>query len=157
MPMMNILNGGKHADNTVDFQEFMIMPVQAESFADGLRICAEIYHNLKKICNDRGLSTGVGDEGGFAPDLPDAREAIRFIIEAVQQAGYKPGEDIVIALDVAATELYDKSSKKYVFEGEGRMHGHQVVRSTEELIEYYEELAEEFPIASIEDPLDEED
>ena len=120
-------------------------------------MCAEIYHTLKSLLKKHGHSTAVGDEGGFAPDLPDAREAIRFIIEAVQQAGYKPGEDIVIALDVAATELYDKSSKKYVFEGEGRMHGHQVVRSTEELIEYYEELAEEFPIASIEDPLDEED
>ena len=157
VPMMNIMNGGRHADNTIDIQEFMIMPAGACCFKEGLRMCAEIYHTLKSLLKKHGHSTAVGDEGGFAPDLPDAREAIRFIIEAVQQAGYKPGEDIVIALDVAATELYDKSSKKYVFEGEGRMHGHQVVRSTEELIEYYEELAEEFPIASIEDPLDEED
>ncbi len=157
VPMMNIMNGGKHADNTIDIQEFMIMPVGACCFKEGLRMCAEIYHALKKLLKKHGCSTGVGDEGGFAPDLPDAREAVRFIMEAIQEAGYRPKEDIVLALDVAATELYDKNTKKYIFEGESRMHGHQVVRSAEELIEYYEELTEEFPIASIEDPLDEED
>jgi len=157
VPMMNIMNGGKHADNTIDIQEFMIMPTGACCFKEGLRMCAEIYHVLKKLLKDQGYSTAGGDEGGFAPNLPDAKEALRFITEAITKAGYKPGEDIVIALDVAATELYDKSFKKYVFEGEGRMHGHKVIRSVEELIDYYEELAEEFPIASIEDPLDEED
>ncbi len=157
VPMMNIMNGGKHADNTIDIQEFMIMPVGACCFKEGLRMCAEIYHALKKLLKKHGYSTGVGDEGGFAPDLPDAREALRFILDATQAAGYKPREDIVFALDVAATELYDKCGKKYVFEGESKMHGHQVARTAEELIEYYEELAEEFPIASIEDPLDEED
>lgn len=157
VPMMNIMNGGKHADNTIDIQEFMIMPTGACCFKEGLRMCAEIYHVLKKLLKDQGYSTAVGDEGGFAPNLPAAKEALRFITEAITKAGYKPGEDIVIALDVAATELYDKSFKKYVFEGEGRMHGHKVIRSVEELIDYYEELAEEFPIASIEDPLDEED
>ena len=155
--MMNIMNGGKHADNTIDIQEFMIMPVGACCFKEGLRMCAEIYHALKNLLKKHGYSTGVGDEGGFAPNLPDAREALRFIMDAVGDAGYKAREDIVIALDVAATELYDKSAKKYIFEGESKMHGHQVVRSAEELIDYYEELAQEFPIASIEDPLDEED
>ena len=157
VPMMNIMNGGRHADNTIDIQEFMIMPVGACCFKEGLRMCAEIYHALKRLLKKHGYSTAVGDEGGFAPDLPDAKEALRFIMEAVQGAGYRPGEDIRVALDVAATELYDHKSRKYIFEGESRMHGHQVVRSAEELIDYYEELAEEFPIASIEDPLDEED
>ena len=110
VPMMNILNGGKHAANTVDFQEFMIMPVQAESFADGLRICAEIYHNLKKILNDRGLSTGVGDEGGFAPDLPDAGAVLSLIVEAIETSKYIPGQDIKIALDVASSELYNEKT-----------------------------------------------
>lgn len=157
VPMMNIMNGGRHADNTIDIQEFMIMPAGACCFKEGLRMCAEIYHALKNLLKKHGYSTAVGDEGGFAPDLPDAREALRFITEAVQNAGYKSGKDIVIALDVAATELYDKNFKKYTFVGESKMHGHQVVRSAEELIDYYEELAEEFPIVSIEDPLDEED
>ena len=157
VPMMNILNGGKHAANTVDFQEFMIMPVQAKNFAEGLRICAEIYHNLKKLLEEKGLSTGVGDEGGFAPNLPDAKEALHMIMRAIEKAGYKPKEQIVIALDAAASELYDKERKEYVFPGEAKMHGHRVARSTEEMIDYYEELAGEFPIISIEDPLDEED
>lgn len=157
VPMMNIINGGRHADNTIDIQEFMIMPTGACCFKEGLRMCAEIYHVLKKLLKDQGYGTAVGDEGGFAPNLSDAREALRFIMEAITKAGYQPKEDVVIALDIAATELYDKSFKKYVFEGEGRMHGHKVIRSVEELIDYYEELAEEFPIASIEDPLDEED
>lgn len=157
VPMMNIMNGGKHADNTIDIQEFMIMPVGACCFREGLRMCAEIYHALKRLLKEQRYSTAVGDEGGFAPDLPDAKEALRFIAEAVKTAGYKLGEDIVFALDVAATELYDKNFRKYVFEGESRMHGHKIIRSAEELIDYYEELTEEFPIASIEDPLDEED
>lgn len=157
VPMMNIMNGGKHADNTIDIQEFMIMPAGACCFREGLRMCAEIYHVLKKLLKEKGYSTAVGDEGGFAPNLADAKEALQFIIDAVHKAGYRPGEDIVIALDVAATELYDKSFKKYVFEGEGKMRKEKVVRSPEELIDYYEELAEKFPIASIEDPLDEED
>lgn len=157
VPMMNILNGGKHADNTIDIQEFMIMPVGAESFREGLRMCAEIYHMLKNLLKEEGLNTAVGDEGGFAPNLPNAKEALRFIVKAVEKAGYKPGKDICLALDVAATELYDDKFKKYVFEGEGKMKGEAVVRSVEELIDYYEELIEEFPIVSIEDPLDEED
>lgn len=157
VPMMNIMNGGKHADNTIDIQEFMIMPVGACCFKEGLRMCAEVYHSLKELLRLQVLSTAVGDEGGFAPNLPDAKEALRFIVEATELAGYQPGKDVVIALDVAASELYEKSFRKYIFEGEGKMHGHKVIRSAEELIEYYEELAEEFPIVSIEDPLDEED
>ncbi len=157
VPMMNILNGGKHADNTVDFQEFMIMPVGACCFREGLRMGAEIYHTLKGILKEKGMSTGVGDEGGFAPDLPDAKSVLRIIVEAIQKAGYKPGQDVAIALDVAATELYDKSEKRYIFEGEGKMSGSNVVRSIFDMIEYYKELIQEFPIVSIEDPLDEED
>lgn len=118
VPMMNILNGGKHADNTVDFQEFMIMPVNAVSFTDGLRICAEIYHNLKQLCKKKGLSTGVGDEGGFAPSLKDADAVLSLIMEAVKAAGYNPGSDIRIALDVAASELYQEDSGMYYFPGE---------------------------------------
>lgn len=151
IPMMNILNGGKHADNTVDFQEFMIMPIGACCFKEGLRMCAEIYHTLKKLLHEKHLSTAVGDEGGFAPDVKDAKEALSLIVEAVEKAGYKLKEDIVIALDVAASELYNKEFKKYVFEGE------DVIRSSEELVAYYEKLIEEFPIISIEDPMDEED
>lgn len=157
VPMMNILNGGRHADNTVDIQEFMIMPVGACCFEQGLQMCAEIYKALRSLLADSGYQTAVGDEGGFAPDLPDAKEALRFIMRAIKKASYKPGEQVVIALDAAASELYDKDIKKYVFEGESKMHGHKVVRSTEEMIDYYEELADEFPILSIEDALDEED
>ena len=157
VPMMNILNGGKHADNTVDFQEFMIMPVGACCFREGLRIGAEIYHTLKGILKEKGMSTGVGDEGGFAPNLPDAKAVLHIIVEAIQKAGYRPGQDVAIALDVAATELYDKSEKRYIFEGEGKMSGSTVVRSVFDMIEYYKELIQEFPIISIEDPLDEED
>ena len=151
IPMMNILNGGKHADNPVDFQEFMIMPVGACCFKEGLRMCAEVYHTLKQGLKDKKLSTGVGDEGGFAPHIKDAKEALQLIVEAVQQAGYRLREDIAIALDVAASELYNREFKKYVFEGEG------VIRSSEEMVAYYEMLVSEFPIVSIEDPLDEED
>lgn len=157
VPMMNILNGGKHAANTVDFQEFMIMPVQAENFADGLRICAEIYHNLKKILQDRGLSTGVGDEGGFAPDLPDAESVLTLIVESIQAAGYTPGEDIKIAMDAASSELYNEKTGMYHFPGESSLKGEEVVRDTNEMISYYEELVQHFPIISIEDGLAEDD
>lgn len=157
VPMMNIMNGGRHADNTIDIQEFMIMPVGACCFKEGLRMCAEVYHALKKLLKKNGHSTAVGDEGGFAPNLPDAKEALEFIVEAIALAGYRPEQDVVIALDVAASELYDPQINKYVFEGERRMHGNRVIRSAEELIDYYGELAEKFPIVSIEDPLDEED
>lgn len=157
IPMMNILNGGRHADNTVDLQEFMIAPMQAESFAEGLRICAEIYHNLKGICREKGLSTGVGDEGGFAPDLPDAKSVLSLIVEAVEKSGLTPGHDIKIAIDAAASELYDKKAGCYYFPGESRMKGQQVFRNTDDMIAYYEELAAEFPLFSLEDGLDEED
>ncbi len=157
VPMMNILNGGKHADNTVDFQEFMIMPVQAESFADGLRICAEIYHNLKQICNQKGLSTGVGDEGGFAPSLADAEEVLSLIVDSVKAAGYTPGQDIKIAMDAAASELYDETTNTYYFPGESRMRNQEIRRSAAEMVAYYEKLVERFPIISIEDGLFEDD
>ena len=157
VPMMNIMNGGKHADNTIDIQEFMIMPTGACCFQEGLRMCAEIYHALKTLLKERGLSTAVGDEGGFAPDLADAKEVLQYIVDGIRKAGYKPGEEVKLALDAAASELYDKNFKKYVFEGESKAHGKKVVRSAEEMIDYYEELSEIFPIISIEDPLDEED
>lgn len=157
IPMMNILNGGKHADNTVDLQEFMIAPMQAESFAEGLRICAEVYHNLKGICKERGLSTGVGDEGGFAPDLPDTYAVLSLIVEAVQKSGHEPGKEIRIAIDAAASELYDHQAGGYVFPGESRMKGQQVVRSKEDMVAFYEDLIRQFPIFSLEDGLDEDD
>ena len=173
VPMMNILNGGRHATNTVDFQEFMIMPVKAVSFKEGLRICAEIYHNLKKICHERGLSTGVGDEGGFAPDLPDATAVLDVIVEAVKAAGYKPDEEVKIAIDAAASELYNEDDKKYHFSGETQLkrkwagvenefcdetdESREITRTTEEMIAYYEKLIERFPIVSIEDGLAEDD
>lgn len=157
LPMMNIMNGGAHADNTLDIQEFMIMPVGAENFREGLRMCAEIYQSLKKLLKEQGLNTAVGDEGGFAPDLPGAKEALHFLKNAVENAGYSMGTDIAIALDVAASELYHAESGRYVFPGESKMTGKRVARTAEELIDYYQELALEFPIRSIEDPLDEED
>ncbi|MDE6129065.1 MAG: phosphopyruvate hydratase, partial [Lachnospiraceae bacterium] len=157
IPMMNILNGGKHAANTVDFQEFMIMPVKADSFREALRICAEVYHNLKKILQEKGLSTGVGDEGGFAPDLPDADAVLSLIVQAVEAAGYAPGEDIRIALDVASSELYSEKTGMYHFPGESRLKGQEVVRDTAEMISYYEELCAKYPIVSIEDGLAEDD
>ena len=156
VPMMNILNGGAHADNTLDFQEFMIMPVGAENFREG-RMCAEIYQVLKQLLKKAGLETAVGDEGGFAPDLPGAREALQFLKDAVEEAGYEMGKDIRIALDVAASELYHAESGKYLFPGESKMTGQKIARTAEEMIDYYQELALEFPICSIEDPLDEED
>ena len=157
VPMMNILNGGKHAANTVDFQEFMIMPVQAETFAEGLRICAEIYHNLKKLLEEKGLSTGVGDEGGFAPNLPDAESVLDFLVEAIEASGYAPGQDIRIAMDAASSELYNEKTGMYHFPGESKLKGEEVLRDTGEMISYYERLVENYPIISIEDGLDEND
>ena len=156
VPMMNILNGGVHADNPLDIQEFMIVPVRETSFRERLRICAEIYHMLRAVLKGKGLQTGVGDEGGFAPELADTKEALRTIRDAAERAGYRMGRDIMIALDVAASELYIEEKGGYIFAGEGKK-GEPVVRTTEEMISYYQELVEEFPIFSIEDPLDEED
>ena len=157
VPMMNILNGGKHADNTVDLQEFMIMPAGERPFSENLRMCAEIYHVLKRILKERGLSTAVGDEGGFAPDLKEAKEVLSCLSMAVELAGYRPGTDIRFAIDAASSELYDKDSGRYVFPGESRMCGHQVSRSAEEMVRYYESLLDEFPICSLEDGLVEDD
>ena len=162
VPMMNILNGGKHADNTVDFQEFMIMPVGACCFKEALRWCAEIYHNLKKLLKSRGLATAIGDEGGFAPDLATPDEVLDLILEAVKVAGYEPGADIRIALDVAATELYGDAKKNgkegmYYFAGESKMTGKEVYRTSAEMVDMYEALAKKYPIISIEDGLDEDD
>ena len=157
VPMMNILNGGKHAANTVDFQEFMIMPVQAETFAEGLKICGEVYHNLKKLLEQKGLSTGVGDEGGFAPDLPDAERVLDFLMEAMEASGYVPGQDIKIAMDAASSELYNEKTGMYHFPGESKLKGEDVLRDTGEMIAYYERLVEKYPIISIEDGLDEND
>lgn len=157
VPMMNILNGGKHADNTVDLQEFMIMPTRAECFEEGIRMCVEIYQILRIILKERSLSTAVGDEGGFAPDLADSQDVLAVIVQAVEKAGYKPGEDILIAIDAAASELYDENLNCYYFPGESEMKGKEVLRDTSEMIAYYEELVEKFPIISIEDGLQEDD
>lgn len=150
-PMMNILNGGSHADNTVDIQEFMIMPIGAANFREGLRMGAEIFHSLKSVLKGRGLNTAVGDEGGFAPNLATNEDAIKVIIEAIEKAGYAAGKDVKLALDVAASEFYDTDSKKYKLVGEG------VDKSAEEMIEYYEMLISKYPIISIEDGLAEDD
>ena len=157
VPMMNILNGGRHAANTVDFQEFMIMPVQAESFSDGLRIGAEIYHFLKKILEEKGFATSVGDEGGFAPNLPNAEAVLDLIVEAIEKSNYFPGQDIKIALDAASSELYNEKTGMYHFPGESALKGSEVVRDTAEMIAYYEELIGKYPILSIEDGLSEDD
>ncbi|RZS93043.1 phosphopyruvate hydratase [Cuneatibacter caecimuris] len=157
VPMMNILNGGRHADNTVDLQEFMIMPVGAPSFKECIRMCVDVYHRLKKVLGERGLSTAVGDEGGFAPDLPDSASVLSLMMEAVVQAGYEPGKDFVFAIDAAASELYEEESGTYYFPGESKLAGRPVHRNTEEMITYYEELCTQFPIASLEDGLDEDD
>ena len=148
VPMMNILNGGAHADNKLDFQEFMIIP-QRDSIHERVRVGAEVFHALKKVLNDRGLSTGVGDEGGFAPDLESNTEGFELIMEAIKKAGYEPGKDVKLAIDVAASEFY--SDGKYNLEGEGRS------LTTDELIEFYKELTDKYPIISIEDPVDEND
>lgn len=150
-PMMNILNGGVHADNNVDFQEFMIMPVGAENFAEGLRWCSEIYHTLKSVLHGAGLGGGVGDEGGFAPNLNTNEEPFIWITKACEQAGYTPGEDILFAMDPASTEFYDVDKKKYVLKGEGRE------LTSEEMVDYWEELVNKYPIISIEDGMAEED
>lgn len=157
VPMMNILNGGKHADNTVDLQEFMIMPVGAYSYGDGLRMCVEVYHALKSILKAEGLSTAVGDEGGFAPDLADAKQVFSYMTMAVEQCGYRTGRDICFAMDAASSELYDEKLGMYRFAGESKMRGKEIVRSAEEMVRYYEELCDTFPIVSIEDGLQEED
>lgn len=150
-PMMNILNGGEHADNNVDIQEFMIMPVGAKSFSEALRMGSEIFHNLKKVLQKKGLVTSVGDEGGFAPNLESNEEALEAIIEGIQAAGYRPGDDVRLAMDVAASEMYNKESGKYILKGEGKE------LTTEEMIDFYEHLITKYPIISIEDGLDEED
>lgn len=150
-PMMNILNGGSHADNTVDIQEFMIMPVGADNFREGLRMGAEIFHELKAVLKEKGMNTAVGDEGGFAPNLATNEDAIRAILEAVERAGYEAGKDIKIALDVAASEFYDSEKDNYNLTGEG------VVRTADEMVDYYEMLCEKYPVISIEDGLAEDD
>jgi enolase len=151
VPMMNVLNGGAHADNNVDLQEFMIMPIGASTFAEGLRMCSEIYHTLKGVLKERGLSTGVGDEGGFAPDLKSNEEALQVISDAVAKAGYDLGDQIVFALDPASTEFYDAERGVYVLAGEGRE------LTSAEMVEYYEGLVARHPIISIEDGMAEED
>ncbi|AUN13079.1 phosphopyruvate hydratase [Paraclostridium sordellii] len=151
VPMMNILNGGEHADNNVDVQEFMILPVGAKSFREGLRMGAEVFHSLKKVLGEKGLACGVGDEGGFAPNLDSNRAALELIVEAIKKAGYEPGQDVMLGLDVAATEMYNKETKKYVLAGEGKE------LTSEQMVELYEDWANNFPIITIEDGLDEED
>ncbi len=151
VPMMNILNGGKHADNNVDIQEFMIMPVGATSFREALRMCAEVFHNLRTVLKGKGMNTAVGDEGGFAPNLESNADAIANIVEAIEKAGYTPGVDIKIALDVAATEIYNVEEKTYFLAGEG------IKKTAAEMVDYYAELCEKYPIISIEDGLAEED
>lgn len=157
VPMMNVINGGCHAANSIDFQEFMIMPVGAETFAEGLKMCAEIYQHLKQTLQEKGLSTGVGDEGGFAPDLSSAEEGLNLLMQATEAAGYKPGEDICFAMDAAASELYEDNEKRYYFPGESRMKGKEIYRNPEEMVQYYETMVERYPIISIEDGLGEED
>lgn len=157
VPMMNILNGGRHADNTVDMQEFMIMPAGASNMEEAIRMCGEIYQCLKIILKQKKLSTAVGDEGGFAPDLEDSEKVLELIMEAVKKAGYEPGKDIYIAIDAAASELYDKDRNAYVFLGESLMKGKEILRDSEQMIEYYERLLDQFPIVSIEDGLEEDD
>ena len=148
VPMMNILNGGAHADNKLDFQEFMIIP-QRDTIHERIRVGAEVFHSLKSVLNERGLSTGVGDEGGFAPDLNSNTEGFELIMKAIKRAGYEPGKDVKLAIDVAASEFYNDG--KYNLEGEGRS------LTTDELIEFYKELVNKYPIISIEDPVDEND
>lgn len=178
VPMMNVINGGVHAKNSLDFQEFMIMPVGAKTFCDALRMGAEVYHFLRQILNKEGLGTAVGDEGGFAPDLRDAKEVFTYLGRAVEKAGYKVGEDIVYAMDAASSELYDEENGMYIFPGETRLlqgevccessntdgeasakdgNPNSIMRNTEDMIALYEELVSEFPLVSIEDGLDEED
>lgn len=151
VPMLNILNGGKHADNNVDIQEFMVMPVGAPNFREAIRMATEIFHSLKSVLKSKGLNTAVGDEGGFAPNLSSNEEALKTIVEAIEKAGYKPGEEVMLALDVAASELYDSEKRIYKLAGEGRS------LTVEEMVNYYEELVNKYPIISIEDGLAEDD
>ncbi|MCB7069200.1 phosphopyruvate hydratase [Caldifermentibacillus hisashii] len=151
VPMMNILNGGKHADSTVDIQEFMVMPVGAPNFREALRMGAEVFHSLRSVLKAKGYNTAVGDEGGFAPSLKTNEEALSTIVEAIEKAGYKPGEEVMLAMDVASSELFNKEDGKYHFPGEG------VVRTSEEMVAFYEDLCSKYPIVSIEDGLDEND
>ncbi|PLR78131.1 phosphopyruvate hydratase [Bacillus sp. V3-13] len=151
-PMMNIINGGSHADNNVDFQEFMIMPVGAPTFREAIRMGAEVFHSLKKVLSGKGLNTAVGDEGGFAPNLGSNREALEVIIEAISKAGYEAGKDIFLAMDVASSEFFNKETGRYDLAGEGR-----TGLASEDMVNFYEELVKEFPIISIEDGLDEND
>lgn len=157
VPMMNIINGGAHTTSALDFQEFMIMPVGACCFREALRMGTEVYHVLRKLLLDDGHVTAVGDEGGFAPNLKNAEEALDYLMRAVERAGYQPGEDVTFAMDAAASELYNDETGKYIFEGEGRLKGSSVVRSADEMIAYYKKLTEKYPLRSIEDGLDEED
>ena len=157
VPMMNVLNGGVHADNDLDIQEFMIVPYGPDSLKEQLRMGTEIYHVLRGLLKQRGLTTAVGDEGGFAPELRDSRKAIEFLLEASGQAGYEPGKDVGIALDVASSELYREKEKRYYFPGESRGKGKKIARTSDDMMEYYETLIQDYPIYSIEDPLDEED
>jgi enolase len=152
VPLMNILNGGAHADNSIDFQEFMIVPAGAESFSESLRMGTEVFHALKKVLKDKGYSTNVGDEGGFAPDLKSNQEAIEFVLKAIESAGYRPGEDIYIALDAAATEMYDAKLKKYVFH---KSNNDKLTSS--EMVSFWNEWVSKYPVISIEDGLSEDD
>ena len=156
VPMMNVLNGGKHAENTVSSQEFMIMPVGAPSFTEALRWCAEIYHTLKSILKEKGLGAGVGDEGGFAPNLSNDEEALELLVEAISKAGYKPGEEVALATDIASTEMYDEA-KKIGEEGKYYFWKTKELKTADEMIEWYEHLIEKYPLISIEDGLAEED
>ena len=157
VPMMNIINGGAHTTSALDFQEFMIMPVGACCFREALRMGTEVYHVLRKLLLEDGHVSAVGDEGGFAPNLKNAEEALDYLMRAVERAGYQPGEDVTFAMDAAASELYNDETGKYIFEGEGRLKGSPVVRSADEMIAYYKKLTEKYPLRSIEDGLDEED
>ena len=157
VPMMNIINGGAHTTSALDFQEFMIMPVGACCFREALRMGTEVYHVLRKLLLEDGHVTAVGDEGGFAPNLKNAEEALDYLMRAVERAGYQPGEDVTFAMDAAASELYNDETGKYIFDGEGRLKGSPVVRSADEMIAYYKKLTEKYPLRSIEDGLDEED
>lgn len=157
VPMMNILNGGRHSKNSLDFQEFMILPVGAENFKESIRMGTEVYHKLKLILNKDQMVSAVGDEGGFAPDLKNAREALEYLMKAVELAGYDPGKDVVFSMDAAASELLNERTGCYDFPGEGSQEGCQISRSTNEMIDYYESLTAEFPLVSIEDGLAEND
>jgi enolase len=152
VPMMNILNGGSHADNSIDFQEFMVMPVKADTFSESLRMGTEVFHTLKKVLHDKGLSTNVGDEGGFAPNIASNEEAIEVVLKAIEKAGFKPGEDIFIAMDAASSEFYDAKTKTYTFK---KSDGKKL--KSDEMVEYWAKWAKKYPIISIEDGMGEED